>query len=206
MTDSTQLLERLAADDDFAASLEHDPFGALRSAGLDDVAVEVERQRDRIAEVVERIYEDDGFRRAVELDPSGALGEWLPQIAVEPVLLLAGAPEEVLERAAADVEAHISVRKPLTVAAAAAVLGSVAFAQEAAAASSPATSAQVKPAATAQVSRAAVPSEVRSAVVTNRVRQAVATAQLRSAARGNWNGVAAHRLPLRASIVSILRG
>jgi hypothetical protein len=204
MTGSTELLERLAADDDFAAALEHDPFDALRSAGLDDVAIAVERERDRIAEVVGRIYEDDEFRHAVELDPSGALGEWLPEIAIEPVLLLAGAPDEVLERATADVEAHLSMKRPLTVAAAAAVLGTLAFAQEAAAASSPAATSQVKPAATAQVTRAVVPSQVRSAVASNQVRQAVATAQLRSAARGNWNGVAAHRLS-PAVPISILR-
>jgi hypothetical protein len=206
MSEATQLAERLDRDDDFAAALEHDPFTTLRGAGLEELAVAAERERDRIAQVVERIYEDDEFRQAVEQDPSGALGEWVPEIALEAVLVLAGAPDDVLERASADVEAHLSLRKPLTVAAAAAVLGSLAFAQEAAAASSPATTAQVTPAAAAQVSRAVVPGQASSAVASSQVRQAISTAQLRGAVRGSWYGIDAHRLQLRVPIASILRG
>ena len=59
----------------------------------------------------------------------------------------------MIERAAADVEAHISARKPATIAAVAAVLGTFAFAQQA--------SASVQPAkAQVEVSRSTVSTQV----------------------------------------------
>ncbi len=101
----------------------------LRSAGFDDLAVAAEQERDRTAGLVDRIYRDIYFRQAVEQDPMKELSDWgLPEVALEPVLLMAGAPDEVVQRVTAEVEAHLSVRKPATVAAVAAVLGSLAFA------------------------------------------------------------------------------
>jgi hypothetical protein len=197
MTLATELVERLESDEDFASELEHDPFTTLRTAGLDELAIAAERERDQIAAVVERIYEDDEFRQAVERDPGGALAEWVPEIALAPVLVLAGAPDEVIERANAEVEAHVSVRKPLTIAAAAAALGALAFAQEATAASAPAATTQTRPAATAQVSRVAVSPQVRSAVTRTQV--------VRSA-QAQWQGVSAQRVLQHRSVIALLRG
>jgi hypothetical protein len=197
MTVATELVERLESDEDFASELEHDPFTTLRTAGLDELAIAAERERDQIAAVVERIYEDDEFRQAVERDPSGALAEWVPEIALAPVLVLAGAPDEVIERANAEVEAHVSVRKPLTIAAAAAALGTLAFAQEATAANAPAATTQARPAATAQVSRVAVSPQVRSAV---------ARTQVVRSAQAQWQGVSAQRVLQHRSVIALLRG
>ena len=150
---STQLVsvfsERLYGDKSFATALEQDPFTTLRNEGFSDLATAAEQDRDRIGELVDRIYADDEFRQKVEQDPIAELIGWgLPEAAIQPFLAVAGAPDDVIERAAADVEAHISARKPATVAAVAAVLGTFAFAQQA--------SASVQPAkAQAQVSRVA---------------------------------------------------
>ncbi len=190
-----QLVERLDKDTDFAKALEVDPFTTLRSAGFDDLAVAAEQERDRIAELVDRIYRDDEFRQAVEQDPMKELSGWgVPEVALEPVLLMAGAPDEVVERATTDVEAHLSVRKPATVAAVAAVLGTLAFAQQASAASQPAATAQVSPAATAQVSPAA----------TAQVSPAV-TVQVSKPAVAKWQGVQAQRVTWQGSFASFLR-
>src|SRR3990170_6662148 len=106
-----ELVDRLDWDSEFATALEADPLTTLRSAGFDDLAVAAEHERDRIAELVDRIYRDDEFRQALEQDPLKELGDWgLPEVALEPVLLMAGAPDEVVERAPAGVEAHLSVK------------------------------------------------------------------------------------------------
>lgn len=171
--EAVALVERLSEETRFTRALEDDPLAALRSEGFAGLATAVEQDRDRIGELVDRIYSDDEFRARVEEDPVAELIGWgLPEAAVGPLLLVAGAPEDVIDRATSDVEAHLSVRKPATVAAVAAVLGTFAFAQQASAASNPATStaqasalqapqlapqlapqvtAQVKPQATVQV-------------------------------------------------------
>jgi hypothetical protein len=209
----TQLVERFDRDNEFAAALESNPLGALRQAGFDDWAVTVEQERDRIARLVDEIYRDDAFRRAVEEDPSGKLGDWgLPEIAIESLLLVAGAPEDVVDRATADVEAHLSLRKPATAAALAAVLGTLAFAQEASAAS-PAASAQMKPAATSQVAEPSVSSQVAQPALTAQVKRAVASSQARPAAvssqakratKASWYGVETQRVQLRGSLAALL--
>ena len=182
-----ELVDRLDWDSEFATALEVDPLTTLRSAGFDDLAVAAEHERDRIAELVDRIYRDDEFRQALEQDPLKELGDWgLPEVALEPVLLMAGAPDEVVERATADVEAHLSVRKPVTVAAVAAVLGTLAFAQQASAASQPAATVQVSPAATAQVSPAA-------------------SAQVSKPVVAKWQGVQAQRVKGQGRFASFLR-
>ncbi len=198
-----ELVDRLDWDSEFATALEADPLTTLRSAGFDDLAVAAEHERDRIAELVHRIYRDDEFRQALEQDPLKELGDWgLPEVALEPVLLMAGAPDEVVERATADVEAHLSVRKPVTVAAVAAVLGTLAFAQQASAASQPAATVQVSPAATAQVSPAAT-AQV-SPAATAQVSPAV-TVQVSKPVVAKWQGVQAQRVKGQGRFASFLR-
>ena len=71
----------------------------------------------------------------MEENPTGELGSFgIPEEAIAPVLVLAGAPDDVIERASADVEAHLVGRKQATIAAIAAMLGTLAFAQQASAA------------------------------------------------------------------------
>ena len=182
-----ELVDRLDWDSEFATALEADPLTTLRSTGFDDLAVATEHERDRIAELVDRIYRDDEFRQAVEHDPMSALGDWgIPEAAFEPVLVMAGAPDEVVERAAADVEAHLAGKKQLTVAAMAAVLGTLAFASQASAASQPAATAQVSPAATAQVSPAA-------------------TAKVSKPVVAKWQGIQAQRVKTQGSFALFLR-
>lgn len=199
MTSQTQideLLERVDGDSDFATALEVDPFTALRSSGYGELAVAVEQERDRIGELIDRIYDDDDFRQAVERDPMSVLGDWgIPEAAFEPVLVLAGAPDDVVERAAADVEAHLAGKKQLTVAAMAAVLGTLAFAQQASAGSQPAATAQVSAATTAQVSQPAATVQVNPAV----------TAQVSKPAVAKWQGVQAQRLKGQGRFVSFVR-
>lgn len=157
------LLERLDADEGLAGALELDALTTLRDLGFDDLIVTAQQERERIAELVDRIYSDDSFREAVESNPLGELGDWgIPEMAIGPVLVLAGAPAEVVDRATSDFEAHLLGKKPATVAAMGAILGTLVFAQQANAAqpqstmqTSPATTAQVSPAATAQVSPSA---------------------------------------------------
>jgi hypothetical protein len=108
---------------------------------------------------------------------------------------VAGAPDEVVDRATADVEAHISARKPATVAAVAAVIGTFAFAQQASAASNPATStaqatAQLAPQATAQVAPQVV------AQVAPQVSAQVkpqARVQVSRSAQATWHGIQPQR-------------
>lgn len=187
-----ELVDRLDWDSEFATALEADPYTTLRSAGFDDVALAAEQEQDRIAGLVDRIYSDDEFRKAVEQDPMKELSDWgLPEVAFEPVLLMAGAPDEVVERAAADVEAHLSARKQATVAAAAAVLGTLAFAQHASAASQLAATAQISPAATAQVSQPAASPAV--------------SAQVSKPAMVKWQGVQTQRVKWQGSFALFLR-
>jgi hypothetical protein len=151
------LLERLDTDDELAGALELDTLTTLRDMGFDDLIETAEQERDRIGELVDRIYRDDAFRQAVEQDPLGELGEWgIPEMAIAPVLVLAGAPDDVVEQATSDVEAHLLGKKPATLAAMGAILGTLAFAQQATAAQPQATM-QTNPAATAQVTPAAQP-------------------------------------------------
>jgi hypothetical protein len=180
----TQLAERLGGAE-FATSLEADALGTLHESGFDDLVAAAEEESEKIAELVDRIYTDDDFRALLEEDPSGRLSEWgIPELAIEPLLWLAGAPDEVLERATADVEAHLSTRKPATLAAAVALLGTLAFAQEASATMKPG---QVKPAVTAQVKQAALPQTGRE-VVKPAFQRAIANSQAR-AALVSWKGL-----------------
>jgi hypothetical protein len=205
-----ELLERVEWDAHFAAALDGDPFATLRSEGFEDVAAEAEQERDRIGELVELIYRDDEFRERVEQDPTGALSLWgLPGIAIEPVLLMAGAPESVVERATADVEAHLSGKKPATVAVAA-LLGTLAFAQQASAGSNPAR-AQTQVSTTAQAPQAANPA--RAQVQLANPAQALQVAKPAQAvqvsnpalARAAWAGLQPQRVAAYGSFASLLR-
>jgi hypothetical protein len=198
----SQLAERLGGAE-FAMSLESDVLGTLREAGLDELVVAAEVESDRIAELVDRIYTDDEFRTLLEEDPSGRLSEWgVPELAFEPLLLLVGAPDEVVDRATADVEAHLSARKPATFAAAVAVLGTLAFAQEASATTKPSTTAQVQPAAMAQVSQAVAP-QVGRAVTKPAFHRAIASSHAR-AALVSWKGLKVQQ-SVQLDVASLLR-
>ena len=147
------LAERLEEDTPFTAAFDDDPLTTLRDGGFAELAEAAEEDRDRIGELIDRIYRDEEFRARVEDDPMAELIGWgVPEAAVGPLLLVAGAPDEVLDRATADVEAHLSARKPATVETIAAVVGTFAFAQQASAAGNPA---QQRPQARVQVSRSA---------------------------------------------------
>ena len=206
----TELVERMGQDIEFASALEVDSLTALRSAGLDDLGEAAAKERDRVADLVDRIYRDDEFRQSVEQDPRRVLDDWgIPEPAIESVLIVAGAPEEVLERASADVEAHLSRRTPATIAAAAAVLGTLAFAQQASAGSRPATSAEVTSAAVAaEITSPAFAPEVTGAeisvAVAPEVSRATAKAQV-SRATWRWQGVSMQRLMSQHTLASVLR-
>jgi hypothetical protein len=172
-----ELVERVDRDTEFARSLDEDPFTALQDAGFGDLAV---------AALVDRIYRDDRFRQSVEDDPRGTLGDWgIPEAAVESVLIVAGAPEAVLERATVDVEAHLS-RRTATFAAVATTLGTLAFAQQA--------SAGVSPAATNQAKPATVSNQISREIANPAISHAVATPQVNRIARASWHGVGLQRV------------
>jgi hypothetical protein len=151
------LAERLDTDGQLATSLELDALTTLRDLGFEDLAPAIEDERDRIGDLIDRIYREDELRRRVEEDPIAELVGWgIPDLAVAPVLMLAGAPDDVIERATADVEAHLLGRKGASVAAMGAIIGTLAFAQQASAGNAPAAAGlQVNPAAEAQVTPAA---------------------------------------------------
>lgn len=197
----THLVDRIERDIDFASALEVDSLTTLRENGFDELEDAAARDRDRVEELVQRIYTDDAFRRSVEEAPRQVLGDWgIPEAAVESVLIVAGAPEEVLDRASPDVEGHLLGRKPLTVAAVAAVLGAFAFAQEAGASTRPETPRAeiVSTAVTAEVA----PEQARAAMVPEVVSAALANAQVSHAAwktqvnrpGWKWQGVHAEQL------------
>jgi len=201
MTSQERLVELIQEHSEFVAALETDPLDALRDEGFDDFAVAVEAERDRIGELIDRIYRDAEFRQAVEQDPARELGKCgVSELAFEPVLVLAGAPADVIERVTEDVEAHMS-RKPATVAALAAVLGTLAFAQQATAAQPTQVSAQV---AAQSVKPAGSSAQAAQAQVTQ---QGVAAAQKKrqtvQPARTAWQGVQAAQL--RGQGISLLR-
>ena len=212
----TALAERLDEDTSFTAAFEDDPLTTLRSEGFAGLAAAAEEDRDRIGELVDRIYRDDEFRARVEQDPLAELIGWgLPEVAVGPLLLVAGAPDDVIQRASADVEAHISARKPATVAAVAAVLGTFAFAQQASAASQPASStlqatAQVAAEATAQVAPQ-LTTQIRTQAKVQLKPQAhtqikpQAKAQISRTAQANWHGVQPQRAKALGGLGSLLR-
>lgn len=185
----TEFVERLDGDGPFTTAFEDDPFATLRNEGFGELATAAEHDRDRIGELVDRIYRDDEFRQKVEQDPIGELIGWgLPEDAIGHVLLIAGAPAEVVDRATADVEAHISARTAVAVAA---VLGSLAFAQQASASVQPAqstvqTAAQLAPQLTAQVSpqeRVQVAPQIKAQV------KPAAKLQISRQDRTQWHGV-----------------
>lgn len=206
------LSERLYGDRLFATAFERDPFTTLRTEGFADLATAAERDRERIGELVDRIYGDDEFRQRVEQDPRAELIGWgLPETAVGPLLLVAGAPADVIERATADVEAHLSARKPATVAAVAALLGTFAFAQQASAGVQPAQSrAQVSQVAKAgaqldQPARAGVQVS-RPALAKAQVSQPSRTsAQVSRAAQARWHGVQPQQAKALGGLTSLLR-
>jgi hypothetical protein len=222
------LFERLEADDELAGALELDAVTTLRDIGFEDLIATAEQERDRIGELVDRIYRDDSFRQAVEQDPMGQLGDWgIPEMAIAPVLVLAGAPDDVVDQATSDVEAHLLGRKPATVAAMGAILGTLAFAQQATAAqpqatmqTKPAATAQVTPSATAQVTPAAaaqVTPAAQAQVTPAAAAQVTPAAQAQvtpaakaqakaqvSPASKRWKGVEANRLKAKGGF-SLLR-
>jgi hypothetical protein len=213
------LLERLDADGELAGALELDTLTTLRDMGFDDLIETAEQERDRIGELVDRIYRDDAFRQAVEQDPLGELGEWgIPELAIAPVLVLAGAPDDVVDQATSDVEAHLLGKKPATLAAMGAILGTLAFAQQATAAQPQATT-QTSPAAQAQVTPAAQPqvNPATTAQVNPATRAQVnpaAKAQVSPATEAQvtqpmpkrWGGIQANRLKAQAFSLFRARG
>jgi hypothetical protein len=128
-------LAQRTEDDAFAERLHDDPIATLRQEGYDDFASDVELELTRIDGLLRQILGDDEFRQLVEEKPTATLSEWgLAEDAVEPVLAILGAPDDVVDRAGRDVELH-GRRTQVSTAAAAAVLGALAFAQAATAAS-----------------------------------------------------------------------
>ena len=201
----TALAERLDEDAGFTEAFESDPLATLRNGGFAALATAAEQDRDRIGELVDRIYRDDEFRARVEEDPIAELIGWgLPEAAVGPLLLVAGAPDDVVDRATADVEAHLSVRKPATVAAVAAVLGTFAFAQQASAASNPATSStQV----TAQLAPQANPQATVQVQPQDKVQQKPqAKVQVSRTAQQKWHGIQPQRANALGGITLLVRG
>ena len=203
--------ERLGKDRPFATAFEHDPFTTLRNEGFSDLASAALQDRDRIGELVDRIYADDAFRERVEQDPLAELIGWgIPELAVRPLLLVAGAPAEVLERATADVEAHMSARKPATVAAVAALLGTFAFAQQASASVQPANSqAQISQVAKAgaqlsQPARAGVQISQPARAQTQISKPALAKTHI-SNAQATWHGLQPQRASALGGLTSLLR-
>jgi hypothetical protein len=198
------LLGRLESDSAFATALETDTFAALEDAGYTDLARTVEQERDRVSGLIDRIYEDDVFRRAIEDDPTRTLTEWgLPEDAVEPLLALVGAPDEVLDKATADVEAHLG-KKPATVAAMTAMLGALAFAQQAGASTSPVTTSPVtSPAAKAEIAHTATAPQTTSPIARAQIRQAVASHQMISTS--GWHFAQRPDARYQTRILSILR-
>jgi hypothetical protein len=213
------LAERLDADGQLATSLELDALTTLRDLGFEDLAPTIEQERDRIEELIDRIYREDELRRRVEEDPVAELVGWgIPDGAVAPVLMLAGAPDHVIERATADVEAHLMGRKGASVAALGAIIGTLAFAQQASAGTAPATAglqavpaaeAQVTPASYAQVSPAsyaqvvpATEAQVSKPQVSKAQVQPAATAQV---VKAGWKGIQPQRLTAQGRLAALLR-
>jgi hypothetical protein len=128
--------ERVDSDDAFADRLEDDPVGTLRDEGYATFADEVERAREQIAMLAERIYSDDEFRGSIEQNPYTLTDEGIPAEALQPVLAAVGAPDELIDAASSEVEAHLAGRTTAA-AATAAVIGAFAFAGQAAAAEQP---------------------------------------------------------------------
>jgi hypothetical protein len=130
-----EFLDRAAEDDDFAAELEGDAVATLRGSGFDELADEAVREEERLAAIATRIAEDEGFRARIEDNPAAALGGELPEPALEAFLAAVGAPDDLVERARGDVEAHIAAGTKASAAAiSVAVLGALALGQQASAA------------------------------------------------------------------------
>ena len=181
------LLERLDVDGELAGALELDTLTTLREMGFDDLIETAEQERDRIGELVDRIYRDDAFRQAVEQDPLAELGEWgIPEMAIAPVLVLAGAPDDVVEQATAAQPQATMQTKPAATAqvtpAAQAQVSPAALTQV-----SPAARVQVTPAAKAQVSPAT-------------------EAQVTQPMPKRWGGIQANRLKAQAFSLFRARG
>jgi hypothetical protein len=190
-----QLVDRLNDDSELARELETDPITTLRREGFDDVVAEAERERERIGRLVDRIYSDDAFRARLENDPVRELSDLgFPDVAMEPVLLLAGAPPGIVERVTADVEAHLS-GKPAAIAAIAATLGTLAFAQQASAGSQPAN-------ASLQLSQPALAQTQISQPA--RAQAQISQAQLAKPAITNWQGVQAQQVTAQGSLLRLL--
>lgn len=206
---ASALSERLHEDEQFAAALERDPFMTLRAEGFSVLAEAAERDRARIGELVDRIYADDAFRGKIEEDPLAELVGWgLPEAAVGPLLMVAGAPADVIDRATADVEAHLSVGKPATVAAVAALVGTFAFAQQASASVQPAK-AQVQ---ISQVAKAGVQLDRPAHSTVQVSKPALAGTQASKPARANthvanaqWRGIQPQRAKALSGLTSLLR-
>lgn len=213
---TTQLLsafsERLYGDKSFATALDDDPLTTLRSEGFADLATTGEERRDRVGELVDRIYADDALRERIERDPIAELIGWgLPEVAIGPFLAVAGAPDDVIERATADVEAHMSARKPATVAAVAALLGTFAFAQQASASVQPARAqTQVSQVAQARVqlsqpARATVQISQPARAKAQISKPARSSADVSRTAQAKWHGLQPQRANALGGLTSLLR-
>ena len=111
---------RADADADFAARLTANPVAVLVELGCDGLAAEVRRECERIRQLAARIDEDEGFRALVERDPAVIVESGFPRDALDQVLRVVGAPDELLDRAK-DVATHDAL---------ASILGAFAFAEQ----------------------------------------------------------------------------
>jgi hypothetical protein len=121
--------KRAESDPEFAEQLAYDSVGALRSAGWEALAAEVEREQQHVAEVASRLDGDDEFFNRVASDPDSLADDGIPTEAIALVLLALGAPDELVEKASAEVEAHASIKPTLAVVAV--TLGAFGFAGQA---------------------------------------------------------------------------
>ena len=107
--------EGAESDPEFAEQLAYDSVGALRSAGWEALAAEVEREQQHVAELASRLDGDDEFFNRVASDPDSLADDGIPTEAIALVLLALGAPDELVEKASAEVEAHASIKPTLAV-------------------------------------------------------------------------------------------
>ena len=127
--DLAQLGRELEIDVTFRQRFDLDPVAAVEAAGMQKLAMALEREMRELVALAERIANDDGYRADLDSNPVAALvAAGVPAATAEPLLGALGMPDNVLAKLP-DVVAHQYEEPPLKGRLLLLLLGSSAFAK-----------------------------------------------------------------------------
>lgn len=128
--DLAALGRELVTDPAFGRRFDADPVAAAEAAGLEELAVGLEREMRELVALAERIANDAAYRAELETDPMAALvAAGMPAATAEPLLQALAVRDEVLAKLP-EVVAHQHEQLPLKARLLILLLGSTAVAEK----------------------------------------------------------------------------